>query len=339
MIDRPPSLSIIIVSWNVKALLGHALDSITASWGDRDGLEIIVIDNASSDGTVDFIQRRYPHVSLIANADNRGFTGGNNQGIAAARGDYLLLLNCDTKVLGDALAKLVAFLEDHPDVGLVAPRLLNVDGTSQSSRRRFPTLATLFFESTWLQKIAPRRWLARYYIEDRPDTVIQDVDWVQGAAMLVRREVIDEVGGLDETFFMYSEELDWCRRIRQAGWRIVYLPSAEIIHYGGKSSEQIAPARHIYFQSSKVYYTRKYHGRTAAEILRLWLLAQYLWQMGIEAFKGLLGHRRELRRARVCAYHEVLKSGLHSRARPAAKVNADPIQADASSSGHSLNET
>jgi hypothetical protein len=142
---------------------------------------------------------------------------------------------------------------------------------------------------------------------------VQEVDWVQGAALLLRREVIEEVGGFDEDFFMYSEELDWCRRIKEAGWRIVYLPKARIVHHEGKSSEQVVPARHIYFQSSKVHYARKYHGALVAELLRLWLLGQYLWQLGTEGAKWLVGHRRSLRASRVAAYRRVLRSGLRQR--------------------------
>jgi hypothetical protein len=326
MIHRHPKLSVIIVTWNVREFLDRALASVYASWGERPGLDVIVVDNASRDGTVEMVRSDYPQVRLIANRDNRGFTGGNNQGLAAAHGDYLLLLNADTEVRCDALARLVTYLEEHPDVGLVAPHLLNPDGTTQSSRRRFPTLPTLFLESTWLQGLAPHRLLARYYIEDRPVDVEQTVDWVTGAAMMVRRDVVDDVGGLDEGFFMYSEELDWCRRIHAAGWTVAYIPTANIVHYGGKSSEQVATARHLYFQTSKIRYTRKYHGAFAAGSLRWWLMTQYAWQLGVEAIKWLVGHRRELRAARIRAYQEVLASRLSPVA--GLTVPATPSQPD-----------
>ncbi len=304
------TLSVIIVSWNVRDLLRRALASVYASWGGQAGLEVIVVDNASHDGSVAMLRDDFPQVKVIANPENRGFTGGNNQGLAAATGDFLLLLNPDTEVVGDALPRMVAYLQAHPDVGLVGPQLLNPDGSVQSSRRRFPTLPVLFFESTWLEKCAPRRWLRHYYVQDRADDVIQDVDWVTGAAMLTRCEVVAQVGGMDEGFFMYSEELDWCRRIRASGRRVVYFPEARIVHYEGKSSEQVIPARHIYFQSSKVRYARKYHGAAIAEVLRLWLLAQYAWQIGVEGIKWVIGHRRELRASRMAAYGKVLRSKL-----------------------------
>lgn len=306
----PPTLSVIIVSWNVRELLKRALHSITNSWGERPGLEIIVVDNASSDGTPAMVERDFPDVTLIASPENRGYGAGNNQGIAAARGEYILVLNPDVELVSDALPRLVDFAEIRPEVGLVAPQLLTPEGEIQSSRRRFPTLPVLFLESTWLQMLLPERSLRHYYAKDAPDTSTQSLDWVQGAAMLVRRSVVEKVGGFDEAFFMYSEELDWCRRIKEAGWEIVYYPEARIIHHEGKSSEQVVPARHIYFQSSKIHYTRKYHGPFIAELLRLWLLGQYVWQMGNEGVKWLLGHKRPLRRERWKAYRRVLQSGF-----------------------------
>ncbi|MGC9468043.1 MAG: glycosyltransferase family 2 protein [Anaerolineae bacterium] len=305
-----PTLSVVIVSWNVRTLLEAALHSVLAFSVSGSKLEVIVVDNASTDGTVEMVGASFPQVRLIANRQNLGFTGGNNQGISAAKGDYILLLNSDAELLDGALDQMIHYLEMHPDVGLVGPQLLNSDGSHQSSRRRFPTPMVLFLESTWLEGLAPRSSLDRYYCLDRSPTERQEVDWVTGAAMMVRREVVDQVGPFDEGFFMYSEELDWCRRIRNAGWRIVYVPEAKVVHHGGKSSDQVAPARHIYFQSSKVRYTRKYHGGAVAELLRVWLLAQYAWQTAVEATKWLLGHRRDLRAARVKAYLRVIRSGL-----------------------------
>ena len=227
-----------------------------------------------------------------------------------------MLLNPDTEVVGDALHTVVAFADDHPRVGVVGPQLLAPDRTVQPSRYRFPTLATAVFESTWLQPYSPRRVLDRCYIRDRPDGATQEVDWVRGAALLVRREAIDQVGLLDEAYFMYSEELDWCRRIRDAGWRVVYLPAARIVHHEGKSSDQAISARHVNFHTSKVRYFRKHHGRAIAEGLRCFLLASYAWQMVIEGAKWLIGHRRPLRAQRLAAYGHVLRSRLRSRPLP-----------------------
>ena len=308
-------LSIVILSWNVRDLLRQCLESVAS---DRPpsadylplATEIIVVDNASSDDSVEIVRAEFPEARLIVNSTNRGYTGGNNDGIAAATGRYVLILNPDTRVLGDALAVMVAYADAHPEVGVVGPQLLNPDGSVQSSRRRFPTLMTGLFESTWLEPLAPRNILRRYYVLDQPDDAIQEVDWLFGACFLVRRKVIEQVGALDEGFFMYSEEMDWCRRIRQAGWKVVYLPEAQVIHYGGKSSDQIAAQRHIYFQTSKVRYFRKHHGALTAGVLRVALLAMYAGQLTLEAAKGALGHKRALRRERVRAYWQVLRSGL-----------------------------
>jgi len=313
----PPDLSIVIVSWNVRELLRRCLDSIYPS-PNRGGekrersltTEVIVVDNASADGSAALITAEFPQVRLIANAENRGFTGGNNQGIAISRGRYVMLLNPDTEVVGDALAAMVAYMDSRPEVGALGPQLLYPDGSVQSSRRRFPTFGTALFESTWLQPWAPPGLLERYYVLDRRDDEISEVDWVMGACLVVRREVIEQVGGLDEGFFMYSDEPDWCRRIKDAGWKVVYFPDARVIHHEGKSSEQVVPARHIYFQTSKVRYFRKYHGPLAAGVLRFFLLALYGQQLVLEATKAALGHKRPLRRQRMAAYWQVLRSGL-----------------------------
>jgi hypothetical protein len=252
----------------------------------------------------------FPEVELIACDVNVGFPRGNNLGLARARGRFVLLLNPDTRIVGGALPALLAEAERDTSVGALGPLLLNPDGTVQSSRRRFPTLATGFFESTWLETIAPQGILRHYYVLDLPDDQAADVDWLTGAAILVPRAVVERVGGLDEAYFMYSEELDWCRRIKDAGYRVVYWPGARIVHHVGKSSEQAVTARHINFQRAKLRYFRKYHGRLAAGSLRFFLLASYAWQMGLETLKGALGSRRPLRQQRVRAYYEVLRSGL-----------------------------
>ena len=301
-------LSIVIVSWNVRDLLRRCLASIFAA--RLPGLEVIVVDNASGDGSAEMARGEFPAVRLIANARNAGFPAGNNQGFAAARGRFLMTLNPDTEVIGNALAEMIAYLDAHADVGALGPQLLNPYGSPQSSRRRFPTFTTALFESTWLQGFAPRRVLRRYYVDDVSPDLIQAVDWLTGACIAVRREVLEALGGFDESFFMYSEELDWCRRIKSAGWKVVYLPAAKVIHYAGKSSEQAVAARHINFQSSKVRYFRKYHGSFAAGALRLFLLALYVWQIGLEALKALLGHKRAMRRQRIGAYWQVVRSRL-----------------------------
>lgn len=301
-------LSIIIVSWNVADLLAACLDSLHRH--AHPSMEIIVVDSSSSDGTPALVRARYPDVRLLAQTENVGFSRGNNIGLGAAQGRCLLLLNPDTEVIGDALAHMTAYLDAHTDVGIVGPHTLNNDGSHQSTRRRFPTLAVGLFESTWLQAYAPKAVLDRYYARDLPDDGTSEVDWVQGSALMMRREVYAQIGGLDEGYVMYSEELDLCRRAKDAGWRVVYLGSAKIMHHGGKSSEQAVARRHIHFQQSKLRYFRKYHGAFIAQLLRLFLLASYGLQLAQEWLKGALGHKRALRQERVRAYWQVLRSGL-----------------------------
>ena len=301
-------LSVVILNWNVRDLLDRCLASIRSS---RYTIEMIVVDNASSDDSVAMVRRQYPQVTLIANDTNRGFTGGNNQGLAAAHGRYVLVLNPDTEIVDESLDRLLDYAEANPTIGAVGPMLLNPDRSIQPSRRRFPTVLTGFFESTWLQSLAPRGMLRRYYMEDISANVVHEVDWLNGACTVFRCEVFDRVGVYDDVnFFMYSEELDLCRRIKQAGWRIVYIPEAQVIHYEGKSSEQAVAARHIRFNTSKVRYYRKWHGHAVANVLRVWLLSQYVWQIGLEAIKYALGQKRDVRRQRIGVYGQVLRSRL-----------------------------
>lgn len=305
---QPLDLSIIIVSWNVKTLLAACLRSVAAGQGDL-ALETIVVDGASADGSAAMVAAQFPWVRLIACDENVGFPRGNNIGIEKAAGRHILLLNPDTEVVGDALSVLVAYLDGHPEVGGVGPMLLNPDGSVQSSRRRFPTLLTGLLESTWLAPAGPGV-LRRYYAQDLPDDAEADIDWVVGACLMVPRQVSAQVGGMDEAYFMYSEELDWCRRIKDAGWKVRYLPSAKVIHHEGKSSEQAVTARHINFQRAKLRYFYKFHSRGTAWILRVVLLKNYTFQLLVELAKGVIGHRRQLRWQRVRAYWQVLLSGL-----------------------------
>ncbi|MEM7334306.1 MAG: glycosyltransferase family 2 protein [Chloroflexota bacterium] len=302
-------LSIITVSWNVSQLLRDCLASVEAVRGGLD-LEMVVVDSASSDDTPDMVEREFPWVNLIRCTENVGFPKGNNIGIEASTGDYVILLNPDTVVLDDALSQLCDYMDAHQDVGVVGPKLLNPDGSIQSSRRRFPTFLTGLFESTWLQNAAPKQVLAHYFALDLPDDETAVVDWVMGAALLTRRSIIERVGGLDEDYFMYSEELDWCRRIKAAGWEVIYYPSAQIVHHLGKSSEQAVTHRHINFNKAKLRYFRKYHGPMVAFALRAFLLLTYLQQLLLELLKGIIGHKRPLRWQRAKSYWQVVRSGL-----------------------------
>ena len=302
-------LSIIIVNWNVKDLLRACLHSVLAE-AQAAGLaaEIIVVDSASIDGSPEMVRAEFPQVTLIASPHNLGYAGGNNTGVAAAAGRYLFLLNPDTVVKPGALACMVAFFDAHPVVGALGPQLLWPNGSVQSSRRRFPTLGSLFWESTLLGQWFPRnRHSAAYHMLDVPANQSQPVDWVVGAAILIRREAWQQTGPIDEDFFMYFEETDWCRRCQNAGWAIHYLPAAQVVHFEGKSSEQVIAARALRFQRSKIRYARKYFGRGWAAALRQFLRLTYALQWAEESAKWLIGHRRALRRDRMQAYGHVLR--------------------------------
>jgi hypothetical protein len=328
-------LSIVIVNWNVRELLRRCLASIagsdalfikglrsttesTARTGQPWHAEVIVVDNASGDDSVAMLAEAFPWVTVIANRDNAGFTRGNNQGLEMAHGRYLLLLNPDTELTPQAIHQMLAHAEAHPEIGILGPQLRYADGSVQSSRRRFPTLATFFLESTVLQRLSPHnRVLDRYFVLDRPDDAITQVDWVVGACMLVRRTVVDTIGGFDEGFFMYSEELDLCHRAVDAGWQVVYFPPAVITHFEGKSSEQVIAARHINFHTSRVRYVRKYHGAATAEAVRIFLLATFSFQWAEESLKWLASwivpsqrRNRTMRRGRMAAYRQVMRSQL-----------------------------
>jgi N-acetylglucosaminyl-diphospho-decaprenol L-rhamnosyltransferase len=213
-----------------------------------------------------------------------------------------MFLNPDAELDSGALAELTTSLWSESDVGVVGPHLVFPDGTTQPSRRRFPNIPLALVESTSLQQLWPRfPGLDHYYVRDRSDAVRQDVDWLVGACLLARRAVLEDVGGFDERFFMYSEELDWCRRVRAAGWRVLYCPTARVIHREGQSSEQNLARRARTFQESKARYFEKYYGHAVGRALRLYLLGLTIIDLLLEGAKLAAGHRPELRRQRVVA--------------------------------------
>ena len=308
-------LSIIIVSYNVRHDLLDCLASIEAWLAETDKrVEVIVVDNASHDGSPDSVRRRFPETRIIQLDVNSGFAAANNRGVEVARGRFIAFLNPDTTVVGNAFGLMLHHLLDHPDVGVVGPRIQYPDGSTQSTRRRFPTRRTGFVESTIVQQYwRDNSILRRYYVTDRTNDETQDVDWLVGACLMTRRETLEAAGLFDERFFMYSEEIEWCHRVREAGWRVVYLPSASIVHREGSSSKLDLPVRQINFDTSKVLLYEELHGKRSASALRGFLLSSYLVHATIEAGKGLLGHKRSLRKERVRLYLRAFKSGLRDR--------------------------
>ena len=254
-------VSIVIVSWNVRVFLIDCIASILRYSAGMD-VEIIVVDNASTDGTVEAVAQQFAEVRLIVNTVNAGFARANNQGAAIARGEYLFILNPDTLFLPNTLSELVAFMDGNPDIGLCGPHVLNDDRTTQRSVRGLPTWPMAFARHTPLGMLGLyRKRLAAWRCRDFDYARQADAEQLIGAAMLVRRQVFERIGGFDERFFMYYEEVDLCKRIKEAGFRVVYYPGAEIIHLGGKSSGQIPARKRLMMLNSLLRYLRKHtHG-------------------------------------------------------------------------------
>lgn len=293
-------------------------DACAGVWAST---EVIVVDNASTDNSVEMVRREFPVAKLIVLPENRGFTAGNNMGIAQAQGEYVFVLNPDTVCHVGSIAILCEYMEAHPEVGIAGPLLLNGDGTLQPSRRRFPTVATALVESTPLQaRFRRSETLRQFYVEDKPEEE-QYVDWVSGAALMCRHETLEQIGPFDTGFFMFSEEVDLCKRAADAGWRTAYVPQAEITHFGGGSTDQAVAGRHIYFNTSKARYFEVHEGRAVGALVRWYLLATYVGQAIVEGAKWALGHKRAMRGERLRMYGQVLKSGLRNGQRKAGKAS------------------
>jgi N-acetylglucosaminyl-diphospho-decaprenol L-rhamnosyltransferase len=219
-------VSAVVVTYDALPWLERCLESVR-------GIPTVVVDNGSADGTPAFVRERFPDARLIEQ-ENVGLGAGWNRGIEAGEGRYVLILNADAWLTGGSLDRLVALAEERRDAAVVGPRLLNEDGTLQRSARGFPTLWRLATEYFFLRKLAPRsRALNAFYAGDFDHDEVRELDWVMGACMLVRRDAIDAVGGLDESFFLFSEETDWCYRFARAGWKVLFCPGAQCVHVGG----------------------------------------------------------------------------------------------------------
>ncbi|NSW56641.1 MAG: glycosyltransferase family 2 protein [Armatimonadetes bacterium] len=232
-------LSVCVVNWNVCDDLANCLESLRGGMRGVDG-EIIVVDNASADGSVEMVQRRFPHVRLIVNDANVGFAAANVQAMHESSGRYILLLNPDTLVPPGAMRELVDFADAHPEAGIVGPKLVYGDGSLQASCRCFPTVQAALFRNTVLGGLFPKaRASSCYLMEDWDHSSVREVDWVSGACLMVRRETYEQVGDLDAGFYWGSEDVDFCWRAHKAGWRVLYTPSPVITHLVGRSTNQV----------------------------------------------------------------------------------------------------
>lgn len=257
-------VSVVIVNWNACGYLRGCIASILAETSLR--TQVIVVDNASRDGSAEMVRAEFPGVRLIANDVNRGFAAANNQGLKVAAGRWMLLLNPDTVILDGAIDKTVAYAQTRPDAGVVGCRVLEDATTVQQTCFAFPSPWNLFLVESGLSRMFPRsRLFGRPQIGWWDRDCEREVDVVSGMFMLVRREAMEQVGLMDEDYFVYAEEADWCFRFRRAGWRCVYAPVASIMHLegGGKSTAQVKARMYIQLQKSLVIFNRKNLGRMA----------------------------------------------------------------------------
>jgi N-acetylglucosaminyl-diphospho-decaprenol L-rhamnosyltransferase len=256
------AVSVVVVTYNALPLLERSLESVR-------GHETIVVDHGSSDGTVDFVRERFPDARVIEQ-ENLGFGAGNNTGMRAAAGDYFLLLNADAWVLGDGIERLVEFAEANPDAAVVGPKLLNPDGTLQRSVRGYPSTWRIATEYLFLRKLAPRsRLFNAFYGAGFDHESVREAEFLGGACLLVRRAAFERVGGFDEDFFMMSEEVDWCYRFRQAGWKVLFYPGAEVVHVLTSSAN---PAMFRHLVRGHLRFLAKHRGAREAERARRLML-------------------------------------------------------------------
>ena len=267
--DQGPDVSVIVVSYNTREMLRSCLAAVEKSAGVD--LELFVVDNDSHDGSADMVARDFPWVHLIRNTDNRGFAAANNMAMCRAAGRFLLLLNPDAVVQPGTIGTLTQFLAAHTDVGICGPLVVNPDGSYQSCGYLYPTLLSEIRQSKNVGRLL--RLIVGREPHDGPPTVPTDVEWVDGCCLMIRRAVIDAIGPLDEQFFMYAEELDWCFNAQRSGWRVVAHPDVSVVHHRGQSSAQVADRSIALLIETRLRYYRKNLGLGTASLVSLVYLA------------------------------------------------------------------
>jgi N-acetylglucosaminyl-diphospho-decaprenol L-rhamnosyltransferase len=261
-----PELAAVVVTYN-------GLPHVERTLASLERYETVVVDNGSTDGTLDLVRERFPAVRIVEQA-NRGLAAGWNRGIRETSAPFLLVLNADAWLVDDAAERLAAFAEEHERAGFVAPRLLNPDGSLQPSVRAFPTPWRLATEYLFLRKLAPRsRALNAFYGAGFRHDEVREIDFAKAAGFLLRRTAFDEVGPFDEDFFLFSEETDWCYRLREAGWKSFFYPGAEIVHVGGASWRAESATLFTEQVRGHLRFLAKHRGRKTADRARRVLLA------------------------------------------------------------------
>ena len=269
-------LTVSIVNWNTRDELRECLDTVLQQECPG-GIDVVVVDNASDDGSVDMLTSDFgDRLRVAANSANLGFGAGHNPAIRTSAGRYVLLLNPDCRMLEpDMCSQMVTYMDAHPDVGILGPRVLNPDGSLQFSARHYPTLLAGAFRHTVFGKLFPKnRFVREYLMTDWPHDVERDVDWVSGSAMLLRREMLDKIGLLDERFFMYCEDIDICRRAHDSGWMVVYYPMVQVTHrIGAASSLRPIPMIKQHHKSMLRYFIKYNSGSPRILLVPLVMLA------------------------------------------------------------------
>lgn len=271
-------LSIAIVSYNTKEVLLDCFRSVHAHT-TAITFEVLVVDNDSRDGTVAALKAAYPAMGIVANPDNLGFARAVNQALAVSRGRHVLLLNSDTIVRDQALATMVAYLDDHPDVGAVSCKQWTGDGHLSQTCFPFPSIREHLFYSALFQRIAPTMQAAAAATHVVDCTLSQDVDWANGACLMVRRSLLEQLGGLDEAFFMYFEDVDLCRRLSRQGYRVRHIAEAEIVHLIGRSSGRDPDRLQLVWELSRIRYIEKHFSPLKRCLMKGWIAGGTGWRL------------------------------------------------------------
>ncbi len=266
---RSLDISIIIVNWNTREILRDCLNSVHEQT-EGISFEVVVVDNASVDGSAGMVQEKFPQVILIENTENRGFAAANNQAIEVAKGRYVLLLNSDTIILDNAIAKTMKFADENPDAALVGCKVLYPDGRLQTNCFMYPSALNMFLSATYLSKLLSRnRFFGRACMEWWDYSDAREIEVNTGCYSLVRREAIDQVGVMDERYFVYGDDADWCYRFKKAGWKIMFTPEPQIIHYHGKTTKHKKREFQLQLFGSKLIFILLHRGRMAFMLARL----------------------------------------------------------------------
>ncbi len=271
-----PTLSVVIVSWNAQAYVRECLESLCIP--ERQAFtEIIVVDNASSDATSRMVKEQFPAVKLIQNEANLGFAKANNLGLSLCKGRYVCLVNSDVRVLAGCVEKMLEYMERNPSVGLLGPAMVGADFQVRRSCMKLPTLWNSLCYALALDSLFKSfAMFSSFLMRDFRHDLTSDVEVLNGWFWMVRRQALDQVGGLDERFFMYGEDVDWCKRFADAGWRIVFFPEAKAIHYGGASSATVPLRCYLQLQRARIQYWEKHHHPASHPLFFIVLVAEQL---------------------------------------------------------------